>query len=66
MISLTQQERDKFAAYLEAEAAQNAQLADQMEKLPMPVLPMAKKMRAEAMAQKIVANILRSTTEETI
>lgn len=66
MTPLTQQERARFAAYLEEDAAQNVALAEQMEKLPMPVIPMAKKMRTEAMAEKIVANMLRSISSETL
>ena len=62
---LTPQERDKFALYLEQEAATDDQMVDQLEKMG-GVEPMVKKLRAEAMAAKIIAAKLRSIEDETI
>ena len=58
MISLTEQEREKFAIYLDQCADQDKKMAEELEKLSHG--PIAKKYRTEAMAQKIVAGILRS------
>jgi len=66
---LSQQERDRFAAWLEQEAESGELMAAQMEKgiqgtPPAHMLAMhtlAKKERAEAMAARIIAKKLRAT-----
>jgi hypothetical protein len=55
---LSDQDRERFAAYLEREAASDEQMAEQCEKLGH--APMVKKLRAEAMAARIIASKLRS------
>lgn len=59
---LTQQERDKFAAYLEISAASSEGIAEQMEATSLPDV-VIKKYRAEAAACRIVAAVLRATTD---
>ena len=64
---LTQQERDKFATYLEQQAHDSEQLAKQMEKLPGSFLPQnINLMRNEAVAYAYVAARLRAVEEQTI
>ena len=57
MINLTDQEREKFAAYLRQEAEVSDGLAKQMTAMP-GVGDIAKKYRTEAAASFIVAGIL--------
>ncbi len=64
MILLTDVERDRFATYLEQGAASDEAMADQVDKIGPPVF--AKKLRAEALAAKIVAGKLRATTAESV
>jgi hypothetical protein len=67
MINLTQQEREKFAAFLEQEAESALGLAEQAEKLKTPPTDsIAKKLRIEVAANRIVAGLLRSTETDTI
>lgn len=61
MIALTAEERGRFAAYLEAEAASNEQLIKQMD-IALGIPPaLVSQYRAEMMACKLVAAKLRST-----
>ena len=62
---LTAQERDKFAAYLEREAASDRMMLEQLGKLSGQEM-MIKKLNAEAMASEIVAKRLRSIDTETL
>ncbi len=64
MITLTQQERDKFATYLEQESKSDADMATQVEKFGPEVL--VKKLKVEAMAARVIAEKLRSIETETI
>lgn len=68
MINLTDQEREKFAAYLEQDAMSNAAMAAQMEKMdPTGTMGMlATKYKNEAAAARIVAAKLRSIQTDTI
>lgn len=59
MTALTNAERDKFAAYLEQNAASDAALADQCDKIGERLV--AKKLRAESFAGRIIAAKLRGT-----
>ena len=61
MVSLSQEERDKFALWLEENAQTNTVLIEQAEKLGEAGKLMAKKFNAEGMACSIVAKILRNT-----
>jgi hypothetical protein len=67
VIELTQQERDKFAAWLEHDAKSNRAMADQMLKMdPTGTMgTLATKYKNEAAAASIIAAKLRSieTTE---
>lgn len=65
MINLTQQERDKFAAYLEQEAATTDGTIEQLKKLPSMELSI-KHFNAQSMSMKIVARILRKTETVTL
>ena len=60
-ILLRADERDRFAEYLEHEAATDAALADKMETLGHTVA--AKRKRVEATAARIVAAKLRATED---
>jgi len=62
---LTQEERDKFATYLAMEADSSEGMASQMEKTNLPSV-VIKKYKTEAMACRIVAQMLRSTHDERI
>lgn len=65
IVSLTREEREKFAAWLEQDAAATLMLVEQMEKIG--VHEMVKKAkRTEALAQQVVARMLRSTQEMSI
>ncbi len=55
---LTAAERERFASYLEHESVTGMEMAEQIEKMGPPIL--AKKFRDEALAEKIVAQKLRS------
>ena len=59
IIMLSKEERERFAAWLEQDAAGTDGLLQQMAKLPN-TEAIAKVKRAESMAQKIVAKMLRS------
>jgi hypothetical protein len=65
MISLTTEERAKFAAFLDQDAASTEGLIAQMEKIPTPEA-LIKKYRTEALAQRIVARMLRATEDATL
>ena len=58
---LTQQERDRFAAWLEHEAAVGKGLIEQMEKLGPHAWPLVAREKAEAAAALLIARKLRST-----
>ena len=62
MVNLTDAEREKFALYLEQDAASNSALAAQMEKMdPTGTMGMlATKYKNEAAAARIIAAKLRS------
>jgi len=62
---LTAQERERFAGWLEREAASSEAIAAQMETSSIPQV-LTRKLRAEAAACKIVASILRSTEDMSI
>ena len=57
---LTQQERDRFASYLEHEASTTEGMIAQMEKIKTPEVILRLK-RTEAAACRFVANMLRTT-----
>ena len=63
---LSAQERDRFATWLEREAHTDKMLAEQLEKLPSRPEPMAKKYRVEGMAAQVIAQKLRSISDETL
>jgi hypothetical protein len=65
VITLTREEREKFAAFLEQDAASGEDLIAQMEKIPTPEA-LIKKYRTEALAQRIVAKMLRATEDATL
>jgi len=65
VITLTQAERDRFAAYLEHEAHCDDGIMEQMQKLP-GMAPMLAKLRAESLAAKVIAAKLRSIESEEI
>ena len=58
---LTQQERDRFAAWLEHEAYVGKGLIEQMEKLGPHAAPLVAREKAEAAAALLIARKLRST-----
>lgn len=62
---LTQPERDRFAAYLEHEAATSRGIIEHLEKIGAPDV-IIKKLCAEATASLIVAAKLRSMQTETL
>lgn len=66
---LTREERDKFAAYLEESADTGMKMAEQLGKLNdgmkyRGMFAMESKMRAEAMAAKVIAAKLRATEDQ--
>lgn len=63
---LTQQERDKFAAWLEREAESAKAIIEQLEKLGPHGALIAKKEKQEMTAALIIAAKLRSIQSETI
>ena len=60
MISLTQAERNKFAEFLEQEAKSTEGILAQLEKIAV-MEGVKRKYRAEALAQAVVAKMLRAT-----
>jgi hypothetical protein len=68
MITLSREERVKFAAFLEQEASSSATLLDQMMKLPGhgPNHPMVKRLKLDAMSFLYVAVKLEPREEEVI
>ncbi len=66
MIYLDQHERDKFAAYLEQDSESDSSMIEQLIKVGMAPEQLIKKMKAEAVASRIVALKLRSIETETI
>lgn len=61
--SLTREERIRFAAWLEQEAATDSALAEQLEKLGPAMAPAVCHRRAEADAAASIARKLRSIEE---
>ena len=61
---LTAAERERFATYLEQEAATDEIMAEQVAKIGPEIL--AKKYRAEALAARVIAQKLRSIEGQTI
>lgn len=62
-MNLNEEERHKFADYLEQDAKSSRMLAEQMAKLGSIHQAMTKKLRIEADAAKVVATKLRSLSE---
>lgn len=65
MLSLTDQERGKFAAYLEQEAATTDGIIAQLKTLPN-MEAIVKHRNAESMAMKIITRLLRKTETVTL
>jgi hypothetical protein len=65
MITLSQQEMDKFAVWLEQEAESSEGAARQMEALKVPEI-VSRKFKAEAAAYRIVAGRLKTTEVQKI
>ena len=65
-MTLTEQERNKFATYLEQEANTNKQLVEQMEKLPNAIPAMTRVLKQDAMAYAYVAAKLWAVEDQTI
>ena len=63
---LTAQERDRFATWLEHEAATAKGLIAQMEKLGPHVAPMVAREKTEAGAALVIARKLRATHSDTV
>lgn len=63
-LMLTPDERKRFAAYLEQEAATHTALADQMARVFGEVFSGVKKYRAESLAFRVVAKWLLAVEEE--
>lgn len=59
-LSLTQRERNRFASWLEHEAATSKGLIEQMEKLPQFQLVIIEREKAEAAAATLIATKLRA------
>jgi len=66
VITLTQGERDKFAAWCEQEMKSNELMCEQLSKLGLPGELVARDMRQKNIAYMIVAKILRSIEDMTI
>lgn len=64
-MSLTKEERDKFAAYLEQDAYESQVLVEQLKTLPGGEI-LAKKLTLEIAACHIVATKLRSVENQTL
>lgn len=62
---LTDAERERFAAYLEREAASNEAMARQMEQIKVPEA-VIKRERLKALAARMIAENLRSTESVSI
>ena len=65
MINLTQEERDKFATYLEQEVESSRQLIEQMEHIPN-TTAMSSALTAEMLAERVVARKLRSVEIQSV
>ena len=65
MTNLTDDDRRRFASWLEENARTNIALAEQMQKIGVPDVAI-RKYRADAAAMTIVANILRSTEADEV
>jgi len=65
---LTDQEREKFASYLEQDASSNEQMANQMKSLPgaETLVPMIKIYVVRSAAERLIAGLLRSTESQKI
>ncbi len=63
---LTNEERDKFAAWCRQDAASNKALIEQMEKLGTSLNPILRQKRAEVAAVEFVAGLLERTATETV
>jgi hypothetical protein len=63
---LTEQERERFAAWLEREAATAKSICEQMENLGPHVAPLVAREKAEAAAALVIARKLRATHSESI
>lgn len=68
MINLTQEERDKFATWLEQKADSDEKMALQTTKLDLGPGgdPIIKMLRAEALAARVIAKKLRGIEEFTV
>jgi hypothetical protein len=66
VITLTSEEREKFATYLEWEISTAKGLMEQASKLGLAGEAMRKRLNVEAMASKIIAQKLRSTETMTL
>jgi hypothetical protein len=67
MTRLTDQERQRFADWLEMEADSNEGLAAQMDKIAGPMMgEVSKRQRIEAAAMRLIAKRLRSTESMSI
>lgn len=64
MTALTNAERDKFAAYLEQNAKDDSTLAEQCERIGEQAV--AKKLRVEAMAARVISQKLRETEFQSV
>lgn len=65
VVMLSQEERERFAVWCEQDAHGTLGLIEQMERLPH-TEGIVKLKRTEAMAQQIVAKLLRSIEETTL
>lgn len=65
ILTLSREDRERFAAWLEQDAAGTLGLVEQMAKIPGTEV-VAKLKRTEALAQQIVAKMLRATEEMTL
>ena len=61
---LNDEERERFAVYLEGEAKSDLEIADQLEKMGQP--SGAQKYRVEGMAAQVIAKKLRSIESQTV
>lgn len=65
IVSLTQQERDKFSSYLEQEAETNTKLVEQLKPFQ-DTLQAIKRLAQDAIACAHVASMLQSVESQTI
>lgn len=63
---LTDSERERFAAWLEREAASSNGIAEQAEKLGPAMAPLIARERAESAAALLIARKLRATVTDSI